>query len=141
MSLKSAFAKAARRRRAIAETKPWQPLSYGWRDRLDHANHDIISAMKAHPQGFKVQVDPRDQSTVIVTISSQRIPKHPGWRERRQKNPRQIFLRLPISMFEIKGMNGRKSKKSLRTLLPRNVVEEWQGVGGAMRRVRREQPM
>lgn len=111
MSLKKVFAKASRRRRAIAETKPWQPLEYGWRDRLDHVDHEIIAAMKAHPQGFEVEIDPRDQTTVIVTTLAHRISKHTGWERRRHKTPRQISLRLPISMFEIRGMNGRRGKK------------------------------
>lgn len=110
MSLKGVMAKASRRRREITETPPWKRLEYGWRDRLEHADHEIILAMKARPQSFEVEIDPRDQTTVIVTTLAPRRTRHPGWKERRQKTPRQIILRLPISLFEVRE-NGRKGKK------------------------------
>lgn len=161
-SLRSAFAKASRRRRAIAQTKPWQRLGYGWKARLEHANREIIAAMKAHPRRFKVQIDPHDPETVIVTTTSRRrrtnaetemreedylflveqedeavaaaTKSHPKrfnaqgdtdelstitevspHRRHDYGRPsdqlRQISVRLPKSVFEIKGMNGRKGKK------------------------------
>lgn len=100
-SLKGVFAKAARRRRAIAQTKPWQALPFGWKDRLENADHQIILAMRAHPKRFRVQVDPHDPDTAIVTTPTRRPTRH----------SRQIAVRLPKAMFEIRGMNRKKGGK------------------------------
>lgn len=108
MSLKSVIAKASRRRREIAETPPWKRLKYGWRDRLDHANHDIISAMKANPRRFVVEEDPLNDEFVIVRTAVLTPKKNRGWKEWPRKGPRQISVRLPKAVFEIRGMNGRR---------------------------------
>jgi len=111
MSLKGVFAEAVRIRRAIIETEPWQRLEYGWRDRLEHANREIIAAMKAHPRRFKVQTDPHDSGTVIVTTPAHRVIKRTGWERSARKNSRQISARLPMKMFEVRGIKGRRGEK------------------------------
>lgn len=111
MSLKKVFAMAGHRRRIIVETRPWKWLKYDWRSRLEHANHEIIAAMKANPRRFVVEEDSLNDEFVIVRTAVPTPKKNRGWKEWPRKGPRQISVRLPKAVFEIRGLNGRRGNK------------------------------
>ena len=80
--------------------------------------------MKARPQSFESRLI-RDQTTVIDYLAL--THQTPRLERTSPETPRQIILRLPISLFEIKGMNGREVKFTIFFL---EMLSEWQGVEG-----------